>query len=433
MKRLFTILSVLLLLCTTSYSQTINLRFSNYFYSFQRMDSLGALNSTTTYTTHIKGYQNLLFDANVGKWSFNTFLQTDEDVTNKIGRGFAYRFYNLYLKGTNLFNHLDLKLGRQYISAGVGKGTVDGVYLKLKMGENKEYQLIGYGGELTPFTYDFVKYPTIKKNYSLGAQFLYYGLKDLSVGLSYQTKRRQPVDYYAFRADSLFNTQQVLVETDSRADQLAGIDANYLLLGKHNIYGKAYVDVIRKKLLRGELNANILLTKDLRFSGGYIYREPQISYNTIFWVFNHSTTFELEGGLDYMLNNCYNIYGRVANVLYNGDHSLKFQLGVNNPFFGISFIKYDGYAGQSDGVNGYVAHELVKSKLSVTLNLDYSRYKISDYATEKSNAYSGMLGLTYRPIPAFAVDVQGQFISNKEYKTDSRFLLGFNYWMFNKF
>jgi hypothetical protein len=395
------------------------------------MDSLST-SGNTTFTTHLKGYQNLLLDGTAGKWTFNTFFQTDEDVVNKIGRGFAYRFYSLYLKGTNLFNHLDVKLGRQYVSAGTGKGTIDGAYLKLKMGENKEYQLVGYGGELTPLTYDIDKYPSISKNYSLGGQFLYYGVKDLMVGLSYQNKRRQPDSYFALRADSLFNTQQVLIETDSKADQTAGVDVNYTLLNRHNFYGKAYVDINRKVFSRGEFNANIQLMKDLRLSGDFIYREPQISYNTIFWVFTHGTTQEYEGGVDYVLNKIFNLYTRVGNVIYNGDHSLKFLLGVNNPFFGVSFIKYDGYAGKSDGVSGYVAHEIVKSKLSVNLNLDYSSYSISEFTSDKSNAYSGMLGLTYRPDARVSVDAQGQFISNTEYKTDVRFLIGFNYWMFSK-
>ena len=432
MKKLITILSIFVLFSPVIFSQTINTRFSTYFYTYQRMDSLGT-NGNTTYTTHLQGYQNLLLDGTAGKWNFNTFLQTDEDVVNKNGRGFAYRFYSLYLKGSNLFNHLDVKLGRQYVSAGTGKGTIDGAYLKLKMGENKEYQLIGYGGELTPLTYDITEYPSISKNYSLGAQFLYYGVKDLMVGLSYQNKRRQPVSYYATRADSAFNTQQILIETDSKADQTAGLDVNYSLLNRHNFYGKAYFDINLKKFSRGEFNANIQLLKELRVSGDFIYREPQISYNTIFWVFTHGTTQEYEGGVDYLLNNNFNFYTRIGNVIYNGDHSLKFLLGVNNPFFGISFVKYDGYAGKSDGVNGYIAHELLKNKLSLNLSLDYSRYQISEFASDKSNAYSGMLGLTYRPDPRISVDAQGQIISNQEYKTDTRFLIGFNYWMFSKF
>ena len=58
-------------------------------------------------------------------------------MIKKVGRGFAYRFYNLYVKGSNLFGVLDVKLGRQNIFAGTGKGTLDGLNLKVKAGKTK--------------------------------------------------------------------------------------------------------------------------------------------------------------------------------------------------------------------------------------------------------------------------------------------------------
>jgi len=74
-------------------AQTVNLRFNNYFYGWQRIDSLS--NESSAKTTHLRGYQNYLLEFNSGQWSFNTLAQTEEDVINKVGRGFAYRFYNL--------------------------------------------------------------------------------------------------------------------------------------------------------------------------------------------------------------------------------------------------------------------------------------------------------------------------------------------------
>jgi hypothetical protein len=434
MKKYFTSFLVILFLLSASYirSQTINARFSTYFYTWQRLDSVTASGSET-YTNHLKGYQNLLFDVSSKKWSFNTFLQTDEDVINKIGRGFGYRFYNLYVKGTNLFDVMDLRLGRQFVAAGVYKGNTDGLYMKLKLGKNKEYQVIAYGGELTPLSYEVDKYPNIKDNYSFGGQFLYYGVKDLMLGLSYTMKNRKPDSYYALRADSLFNTREVLVETDSKADQLAGLDVNYSLMNKHNFYGKAYFDIYRIKLYRGEFNTSIQANKNIRVSAGFMYREPQISYNTIFWVFTHSKNQELEGGVDYLFSNGINVFGRVGNVFYDGDNSLKLQLGVSSSFYGLSFVKYTGYAGESDGFNGYISHELIKSKLVLSSNLNYSRYKISTYSSDRLNAFAGSLGFTFRPEPRISIDAQGQFITNEIYKFDTRFLVGFNYWLFNKF
>ena len=109
--------------CAGTMAQSLNLRFSTHVYGWQRIDSLS--DATTAKTTHLRGYQNLLFDVSGSKWSFNLLASTEEDLANKPDSidGFRYRLYNAYIKGTNLFNMLDVKLGRQYIFAGVGKGS----------------------------------------------------------------------------------------------------------------------------------------------------------------------------------------------------------------------------------------------------------------------------------------------------------------------
>ncbi|MGB9697151.1 MAG: hypothetical protein ACP5P3_02805 [Ignavibacteria bacterium] len=429
MKKFFVVLSVFVLSSGIVFSQTINTRLSSYFYTWSRLDSISSSNSTT----HIRGYQNLLIDVNVKQWTLNTLLQTEEDVIKKIGRGFGYRFYSLYLKGSNLFNVLDLKLGRQYLSAGTGRGTIDGLYFKLKLGQNKEYQVVGYGGELTPLSYEIEKYPSLKDNYTFGGQFIYYGIRDLMLSLSYTNKHRKPISYYALRLDSLFNTREVLVETDSPADQLAGFDFNYALFGKHNIYGRAYYDINTNRFLKGELNVGAVITDRIRASAGYIYREPQISYNSLFWVFTHKQSQEVELGVDYTFPNNINIFGRLSEVIYQNDNSAKLVIGFNHPSFGFSFSKYFKYAGEADGFYGYLSQEVIKSKLSVNGSINYSRYALGEYATEKQTVFGGTLGITYRPLPSISIDAQGQIVTNPDYDYDSRFLVGFSYWLFSRF
>lgn len=429
MKKFFFIVGVFSLSIGVVFSQTINTRLSSYFYTWSRLDSISASNSTT----HLRGYQNLLIDVNIKKWTLNTFVQTEEDVIKRIGKGFGYRFYSLYLKGANLFNVLDLKLGRQYLSAGTGRGTIDGLYFKLKLGQDKEYQVVGYGGELTPLSYEVEKYPSLKDNYTFGGQFIYYGIRDLMLSLSYTNKHRKPISYYALRLDSLFNTKEVLVETDSPADQLAGLDFNYVLFGKHNIYGRAYYDINTNKFLKGEINLGAMITDRIRASAGYIYREPQISYNSLFWVFTHKQSQEVEMGVDYTFPNDINIFGRLSEVIYQNDNSAKLVLGFNHPSFGFSFSKYFKYAGESDGFYGYLSQEIIKSRLSVNGSINYSRYVLGEYATEKQTVFGGTLGLTYRPLPSISIDAQGQIVTNPDYDYDSRFLIGFSYWLFSRF
>ena len=413
-------------------SQTVNFRFGTHFYTWQKYDSLSTTGNNT-FTTHMRGYQNYLLEMNKGKWSFNTLAQTEEDVVKKVDRGFAYRFYNLYIKGTNLLNVLDMKLGRQYVTAGAGRGTIDGAYLKFKFGKNKEYQVAGYGGYLSPLEYDFQNYPALKDNFSVGGQLLYYGVKDLSVGLSYNLKKRKPDSYYAPRADSLFYGRNVLIDVDSRADQMAGLDLNYLdAKHNHNFFAKVYYDINQRLLSRGEFNVRFSISNQLKFSTGYAYREPQLSYNTIFWVFDVQKNQEIETGLDYILKHNLNLFARVSDVFYNTGNSLKFQLGVSHASFGLSLIKYTGYAGESDGVYGYFNHDVVKNLLAVTSSLNYSKYKISEYSSDRLNSFSGLLGLVYRPIPQLSFDLQGQFLTNRIYTFDTRVLFGFNYWLFKK-
>lgn len=413
-------------------SQSVNFRFNNYFYTWERIDSLS--DNSTAKTMHVRGYQNYLLDINAGKWSFNTLAQTEEDVINQVDKGFNYRFYNLYIKGSNLFNFVDVKLGRQNLFAGAGTGTFDGLYLKVKAGENKEYQFAAYGGIPTAYSYEFEKYTNLNDNYRFGGQFTYYGVRDLMASISYSNKKHNPEPYTTFRLDSLYNTTTREITFDGPAEQLAGIDLNYTYLGKHNFYGKAYYDIQLQKLYRAEANVRVALTDDIRAFGEYYYREPHFNYNSIFWVFQSSKYQEVLGGADYTLKNGINIYGKVGAVLYENDNSVKVDAGFTHPNFGLSFVRYFGYAGESDGVNGYYQRNFSDERFSASASLSYSRYRLGNiYDTEKVNSFSGLLGFTFRPVKQFSIDAQGQFIVNRIYQQDVRFLAGFNYWLFKKF
>jgi len=432
-KRIFYTIFLILFLITILpvNSQTISTRLSTYFYTWERFDSI-LPNGEYTSTKHLRGYQNFLFDISEGKWSFSTSIQTEEDVIEKSGKGFAYRFYNAYIKGSNLFDILDIKLGRQYVSAGAGRGTLDGINLKLKLGKEKEIHLTGYAGGLTPYTYDFDKYGVFFKNFAFGGQLSYFGVKDLKLSASYFNKHRKPQSYTTIRADSSFNLQrEYIVDIDEFADQLGGLDFSYWK-PKYNFFGKIYYDFNLKKLYRAELNGSMNVMDNLKFSAGYTYRQPQISYNSIFWVFNYRQYNELELGADYLLNKSINIYARAANVFYTDENSLKFQIGFSHPNYGLSIVKYTGYAGESEGAYGYFNYELLKSKLALTSGLGFSNYRIKNYSDEKENSITGLLGFTYRPVNRVSIDIQGQLISNRIYKTDTRLLLGINYWLFSK-
>ena len=162
---------------------------------------------------------------------------------------------------------------------------------------------------------------------------------------------------------------------DSQADQLAGLDFNYTYKQVHSVFGKAYYDVYRKKFYRGELNVSALVYKSLRAFADYTYNEPQISFNSIFWVFEHKKTQEILGGLNYTFNSGINVFAKAGSVIYQNtvttdnapsSYSLKVEGGIAHAMYGLTFVKYFGYSGSSDGVNAYYNREISKSKFTVT-------------------------------------------------------------------
>ncbi len=413
-------------------SQSLSFKLSTYFYSWERTDST----SSDFETFHMKGYQNMLLGVSDNKWSFNTSLLTQEDIAEKSGDGFDYSFYNLYIKGSNLWNVLDVSIGRQYIFAGVGNTSVDGLNLKYKAGMKKQYQLSVYGGALTPDNYDFQSYPSLNNNFIFGSKFSYYGDQGFTGSLSYFLKRKKYDPYYAPRIDSLYNTTEELIVTDSRDQQLAGLNLNYTGKQNYTIYAKAFYDIYLDKFYQAEFNISYPIRK-LRLSADYSYRGAQLTYNTTFWTMAQfwplSHYQQLEATVDYTLTNGINLFGTFSNVFYIDDNSFKYQAGLKSPGYGIYYVGYSGYSGESNGAVGYFYRELIPEKLSGNLTLNYSNYNLGDYSSANENQFSGMLGIAYRPNRQFTIDAQGQLMNNRIYSVDSRFLLGVTYRLFSKF
>lgn len=424
MKILYSLLLLLFVFSQSSSAQGLNLRLNHYFYTWERADSIGGSG-----TSHIRGYQNLSLDVNGRQWSFNTWMQTGEDFTNKIGKGFEYTLYSAFVKGSNLFGFMDMKLGRQFVYAGVGKGPIDGALLKFKMGKKKEVQFTAYGGFNTPYDYDFENYGSMNNDFLAGANLGYYGLNGLVANLSFMEQRRKPYNYSAFRLDSAFNTTEIMVNRDSKLFTLGGFDFNYAYKHIFGTYGKLYYDFNRSLLYKAEVNASYA-TGPVKFSAGYIYREPLISYNSIFWTFESKENQEIEGAVNYSLKNGINLFGKIADVIFTDDNSLRYQVGFNGPNYGASYIGYSGNAGNSNGFNAYGTYQFTPEVLSGTASVAYSSYYIGSIEKDKESAVSGTLGLNYRPSRQVSIDAQGQIITNKNYDYDTRLLLGINYWLF---
>ena len=88
--------------------------------------------------------------------------------------------------------------------------------------------------------------------------------------------------------------------------------------------------------------------------------------------------------------------------------------------------------GDLDGLNFELRYPLFEKKFTPHAGIVFSNYALSDNL-DKTSAWAGVLGATYRPFRALSVDVQGQYMANKIYKSDMRGYLRINYWFNHPF
>ncbi|MEZ4824046.1 MAG: hypothetical protein R2942_17220 [Ignavibacteria bacterium] len=72
--------------------------------------------------------------------------------------------------------------------------------------------------------------------------------------MSYFLKRQQYDPYYAPRIDTMYNTTNELIVTDSRDQQLIGLNLNYTGKQNYTLYGKAFYDLYIDKFYQAEFN-----------------------------------------------------------------------------------------------------------------------------------------------------------------------------------
>lgn len=407
----------------SSTSQVVNGRLSTSFYTFEKYDTVG------TSKTYLRGYQTAQFDVTKNNFSVHTSIQTAKTFTSAPDEEKLLKFYNLYFRWRNIFDMIDLNVGRHSVFAGVGNGLLDGGSLKIKLFENK-FVLAGYGGvNVNPYLEAKIHKNT-KDNYLIGGQLVTTIVPDMQLGLSYMNRHRERYSYTTIRPDSLGKAISRMVNVASPYEQLASGDISYQLNKLARLYGRYDHDLNLEKTSRSQFSTRINVTDWLAFTGDYIYRQPRIPYNSIFHVFNFTTTNEIEGGVEYIYSPALRFFGKFANIQYSGEKSQRYTLGMNAEYGSLIYSGNSGYAGELNSVSAQLIYPLFNRMLIPTIGVSRATYKLSKQG-DTFDTFSGLFGTTFGPYKVFFVDAQVQWMSNKIYKNDFRFLFKINY-LFNQ-
>jgi len=391
---------------------------------FERFDT------TDVSDNYVRAYQMLNLNINEGNFSLRTSMNLESDLSADIEGDPRVRVYNLYLEGRNLLDMFTVKLGRQPLITNVAGGLFDGANVDLKL---SNYKLTGFYGGNVP---DYQKLKLIDNwgdNYIVGGRFTALPFEDLQLSLGYIKKNYKRQDYWAVRLDEDLNPINTLIRNNSNQYQYLSAEASYIKSKLFDIDTRIEYDVNLEELSKVELNASYYQIEDLSLDLYYNYREPRVKYNSIFSVFDYGNTQEIELGGSYKLSSLFTVSGRFGEVVFrDSENSGRITLGMYSSYGSITYRKNLGNAGELDALSVYSAYTLFEGILTPSIGLSFTGYKLSD-DSETNNLTSLLAGLNFRPWRELSLDLQGQYMDNKIYKNDFRFLIKANYWFNTNF
>ncbi len=423
MKHVYRFLMLAVLTLSVAHAQSINGRFVTSVYGWERQDAVGSE------TSHLRAYENIQLNVGTGDVSFHTYLQGSTDFSNEMSDDPQLRLFNVYLRVKNLFDMVDVKVGRQPLFAGVSYGTIDGAALTLRPVDGVE--VMAYGGGLAAPQQKPDFFQDLPDNWQIGGQVLLYLIEDTKIGLSYMNRHREATRYWTWRPDEQMNLMPTLIDYGTRANQYASINVSHNS-GRMWLFGRYDYDFNFERSARIELAGSYQASPELGITLNLAHREPVLAYNSYFALIEAEANQEAALGVDYRLHPRLTLLGRVSYVMFDDDNAMRVSVGAANKYASLMYTKDVSYDGDLDGFNLQFTYPLMQGMLVPHIGAVYSTYTLSD-DLDKTNTWVGVLGTTVRPMKTVSFDIQGQYMTNKVYKSDMRMFARINYWFADTF
>jgi hypothetical protein len=418
--RLISLITLIVLSVTMTAAQLVTGRLATSFYAWERFDTVGVSQQT------VRAFQAVQLSMAQGDVSLNTSLMGTTNVVGEFGDAGRVRLYNLYLGWRNIAKTVDLFLGRQFVYAGVGNGSIDGIMAQAYF-LDRGIRVTGFGGATVSPDYAGVR-KNMHDNYNFGGQIVTTLLPDARIGISYANRKEERDPYWALRArDTSFAPVAYFVTNEPDAEALGSVDASYSLHELMTVYGRYDYDFNNDQTSRAQGSVRVNVTPAFAITADYIHRVPRIAYNSIFSAFVANSINEVEGGVEYGFTPMLRAFARVAHVAYTDDHSTRWTLGMNTRYGSASYSGSDGYAGELQSFNVQGSYPFFGRVVIPMAGLSYASYRLST-ESDRNSTTGLMLGAIIRPVPAFSVDVQGQWLNNLLYQHDTRVQVKLMYW-----
>ncbi|PLX95420.1 MAG: hypothetical protein C0621_03635 [Desulfuromonas sp.] len=233
-------------------------------------------------------YQYLQLNANdlaAKGIDFKGYGRISDDINNEIEA--ESRLYYAYFEKNDLFQDLDLKLGRQFVSTTAGASLMDG--LSLDYGKSDAFTLSLFGGGDV-------------------AYYSGYSADDLILGSEIGSRLFDRIDL------SLSYVQKW--DDGDLAKELFGLELDYDVNKRLNLYSETQFDYLSESVSYFLGGASYQASEALNLRTEYLYSLPVFSATSIYSVFAVSEYEEVMAELNYRLGVGLYAFGRVSREIY---------------------------------------------------------------------------------------------------------------------
>jgi hypothetical protein len=398
-KALFVIKSLRSALCVLSFLSIISVCASAYELTGRISSDLYSYQGSND--DHLRPY--LRFNGNMIAWraadgrtvAFHTSLRWTTDFRDRLPGDPSLFVYDAYAQIRNIPRNTDLYLGRQFVYSGVGSALMDGARVQYRPLGNMRFEVFG-GSSVS--SEDPEKVRSVGDELVVGAHVSGRPARATDVGASWMLRRHG--------GETSFHR--------------VGVDAAQYMRAAE-VYGRVAYDVADVRL------ADVLARAIYRpgpwyVSGEYLFREPSVPANSIFTLIDFKRYQIARVEARRRVWRRISVTALVLADVTSSDDTWRTGVGVSSPMYSLSWIHQTGYAGENDGVSGYLNLRL-NQQWECFASANLFRYRVQLEQRERSDAYASSAGARWRPGYGLSVRAEVQYLRNAVMKDDSRIFL----------
>ena len=338
-----------------------------------------------------------------GKLSFQGYGRGNQDVWN--GQGLNGRLYYLYGDYRDLFDKVDIRLGRQFVNYAAGSALVDGGKIDLKNVGPVAFSVMG--GRNVIFDLDAEASHAHDFVWGLAANLA--GVKNTDAELSYFQK---------------------LDDAGVARAEIGGTFKQYLL-NCLKVYSNARFDLTSDSFSEVLAGVKYYPVSNLVLTGEWYQSYPLFDNSSIYSVFAVDRYQEAVFRADYTLNDKFSVNAGYSRQIYGeGPDVNVYEIGTRfRPIEPVQIIlNYDFQNGNGDLLNGGGAEVsyLPVKPLELSAGIQYDVYQ-RDLATGRDTARKYWGGVKYKLSKSMTASVRIEDNVNFQFTNDWSGRAVFNY------